>query len=132
VVAGYYEHSIRVAAQGRNVRSFVTMTRYPGNVLIVSPMSQKKIERVEDLKGTLVGVPDPGSQAHLFVNYLLFRHGLSASDITPVSIGGQAGGVAAVERGKIDVWSGFDPGISLVLKRHPNARVLAARAARQV
>lgn len=30
VVIGYYEHSIRVAAQGRRVRSFVTMTRYPG------------------------------------------------------------------------------------------------------
>src|SRR5437763_17074803 len=34
VVVGYYEHSVRMAAQGQALQSFVTMTHYPGNVLI--------------------------------------------------------------------------------------------------
>lgn len=79
VVIGHYEHSIRVAAQGRRVRSFVAMTRYPGNVIIVSPATKKRIEAIKDLKGALVRVPDPSSssQAHLFLNFLLVRNGLS-------------------------------------------------------
>jgi NitT/TauT family transport system substrate-binding protein len=131
VVVGYYDHPIRVAAQGRAVKSFVVMTRYPGNVLIVSPATKRDIRRIKDLKGAAVGVPDPGSQLHLFVNYALSRNGLSPSDITVVSVGDQAGGVAALEHGKIDVWSGLDPGVAQVLHRHPDARILIDARNRQ-
>jgi NitT/TauT family transport system substrate-binding protein len=124
VVAGYYEHSIRVAAQGRAVKSFIVMTRYPGNVLLVGPGAKKNIRRIEDLKGAAIGVNDPGSQGHLFVNYLLVRNGLAPSDITVVSVGTAPGGIAALEHGKIDVWAGFDPGVTQFVHRHPDARIL--------
>lgn len=77
VVLGFYDHSIRIAAQGQFVQAFVTMIRYPGNVVITSPQASARIRTVEDLKGASVGVPDLGSQAHLVLNYLLSRHGLA-------------------------------------------------------
>lgn len=94
-------------------------------MIIVSPATKKRIEAIKDLKGALVGVPDPSSQAHLFLNFLLVRNGLSPNDITAVAVGNQAAGVAALEHGNIDVWSGFDPGVTLLLKRHPGLHVLA-------
>lgn len=69
VVVGFYDHSIRLVAQGEAVRSFVTLTRYPGNVIITSPQASDRIHRIEDLKHARVGVPDLGSQAHLVLNY---------------------------------------------------------------
>lgn len=124
VVAGYYEHTIRVAPQGRAVKSLVLMTRYPGDVLVVSPLARQRISHISDIRGALVGVPDQGSQAHLFVNYLLGRNGLAPSDITVVSVGNLSGGVAALEHGKIDVWCGFDPGVTQYLRRHADAKII--------
>lgn len=125
VVVGFYDHSIRMAAQGQSFQSFVTMTRYPGNVIITAPATSEKIRRIEDLKHAFIGVPDLGSQAHLFLSFLLVRHGLAPSDVTPVATGSQSAAVAALERGRLDALSNFDPAVSQVIKRHPNVRILA-------
>jgi NitT/TauT family transport system substrate-binding protein len=125
VVVGFYDHSIRTAAQGQAVRSFVTMTRYPGNVIIASPKTSDRIRRIEDLRHASIGVPDLGSQAHLVVSFLLVRHGLAPSDITPVATGSQSAAIAALERGRLDALSNFEPAVTQVLKRHPEVRILA-------
>ncbi len=125
VVHGFYDHSIRIAAQGQSVQAFVTMLRYPGNVVITSPQASDKIRTIRDLKGASVGVSDLGSQSHLVLNFLLVRHGLAPSDVTPVAMGSQNAGIVALERGKIDALSNFEPAITQVLKRHPNVRILA-------
>src|SRR5215469_2296186 len=51
VVLGFMDHPMRVASQGQELRAFVALTRYPGNVVIVSPAASKRIHRIEDLKG---------------------------------------------------------------------------------
>src|SRR3954447_13048331 len=125
VVVGYYEHTVRMAAQGQALRSFVTMTHYPGNVLIVSPTASQSKRTIEDLKNSFVGVSDLGSQGHFFLNYVLSRHGLSPADVTAVSMSGSmTAAVAALEHGKVDAWSGFEPGVTQLRKRHPSARIL--------
>src|SRR5690349_11438 len=44
VVCGFYDHTVQMAAQGRDLKAFVTMLRYPGLVLVaVSP----KVRRIE-------------------------------------------------------------------------------------
>jgi NitT/TauT family transport system substrate-binding protein len=101
VVAGYYDHCIRVAAQGQTIQSFVTMTRYPGNVIILSPTASQSKQAIRDLKNSLIGVSDQWSQSHLFLNYILIRHGLSPVDITAVTIGTQPAALATFRR-KID------------------------------
>jgi NitT/TauT family transport system substrate-binding protein len=125
VVVGFYDHSIRIAAQGQSVRSFVTLTRYPGNVIITSPQSSRRIRSIGDLRQATIGVPDLGSQAHLVLMYLLVQHGLTPLDVKPVAVGTQSAGVAALERGRLDALSNFEPAVTQVLKRHPNVRVLA-------
>jgi NitT/TauT family transport system substrate-binding protein len=125
VVIGFYDHSIRMAAQGQSVQAFVSMLRCPGNVIITSPQASDRIRGLRDLKRASVGVPDLGSQAHLFLSFLLVRHGLALSDVTPVATGSQSAAVAAIERGRLDALSNFEPAVTQVLSRHPNVRILA-------
>src|SRR3954447_10167868 len=49
--AGFYELTIPLAAEGRHVQSFLIILERPGLVLAVSPSSERRIHRVEDLKG---------------------------------------------------------------------------------
>src|SRR5207253_263161 len=84
VVCGFYDHTIQMAAQGRDLKAFVTMLRYPGLVLV---SASPKIRRVEDLAGKTVGVSSPGSSTHLMLNYLLAGHGLQPSSVSVASIG---------------------------------------------
>src|SRR5436309_1573942 len=56
VVVGFHDDCVRMAAAGQAIRSFVTMTRYPGNLLFTSPQSSTRIQQIEDLKGSLIGV----------------------------------------------------------------------------
>jgi NitT/TauT family transport system substrate-binding protein len=78
-----------------------------------------------DLGHRSVGFSDLGSQPHIFLSYLLVRHGMSPSDVIPVGTGPQQAAIAALERGRLDAWAGMEPGVTMVLKRHANVRVLA-------
>lgn len=125
VATGFYDHAVQMAADGKDVKSFVTLTRYPGAVLLTSPEGSKRISRIEDLKGTNVGVTGPGSSSHFFVNYLLVTHGLSPDDIHVIAMGGGRSRVAALQNSKVDAGVTFEPSTSFVLRRAPGARVLA-------
>src|SRR5262249_9793593 len=56
VLTGNYNHTIQLAAQGKQVIAFAQMTQTPGLVLVVSPKTEKKIDSIADLKGAHVGV----------------------------------------------------------------------------
>ena len=45
VVAGFFDHTVQMAAEGKHVRSFVAMLRYPGLALIVSPAASRRSHR---------------------------------------------------------------------------------------
>jgi NitT/TauT family transport system substrate-binding protein len=100
IAAGFYEHAIQMAAEGRPFRAFVTMLQYPGMALVVSPKASRRIARIEDLKNTLVGVGTPGSPTHFYLNYLLSRHGIKPADVAVVGVGSPATAAAAVETRK--------------------------------
>jgi NitT/TauT family transport system substrate-binding protein len=122
VVCGFYDHTIQMAAQGREVRAFLTMLRYPGLVLVgVSP----SVQRIEDLKGKTVGISSPGSSTHMLVNYLLTTHGLQASDAATTAIGMSSTAVAAVSRATVDAAVMTDPALAVARQRNPAIRILA-------
>lgn len=123
VVAGFYDHTIQMAAEGRDMQAFVSMLRYPGFVAVASPAS--KITRVEELRGKIAGVTAPGSSSHFFLNHLLVKHGLSADAVSITGIGATASAIAAVTRGKVDGAIMFEPAVTMVRQQFPALTILA-------
>src|SRR5438067_4732857 len=124
VVCGFYDHTIQMAAEGRELVAFVTMLRFPGLVLVTSPQSAAKVSRIEDLRGRIAGVTTAGSSSHMLLTYLLQRHGLTGDAVAVTAIGTAATAVAAIERGKVDAGMMTDPAFTLVSRRNPRVRVL--------
>jgi len=122
VVCGFYDHAIQMAAQGKDVRAFVSILRYPG---LVAVSGSPSVARIEDLKGKVVGVSAAGSSTQMFLNYLLVTHGMKPADVSVASVGLGATAIAAVTRGKVDAAIMTDPGIDLVRKQLPSAKILA-------
>ena len=125
VVSGFYDHTIQMAAEGRELIAFVTMLRFPGLVLTTSPQAAATIQRIEDLKGKIVGVTTAGSSSQMFLTFLLTRHGVPADSVSVTAIGSAATAIAAVERGKIDAGWLADPSFTFVKERNRGIRVLA-------
>jgi NitT/TauT family transport system substrate-binding protein len=122
VVCGFYDHAVQMAAQGRDVRAFVTMLRYPGLVLV---STSARVNRVEDLKGKTVGVSAPGSSTHFLLNHLLATHGLQPSDVSVAAIGMASTAVAAATRPSVEAAVMTDPSLAIAMKRSPSIRILA-------
>jgi len=123
VVSGFYDHTIQMAAEGREFVAFVNILRYPGLVLVTSPHTS--VTKIEDLKGKVAGVTTPGSSSHMLLTFLLRRHGVEADAVSVTGIGGAATAVAAVERGTVDAGMMSDPAFTIVQRRAPGVRVLA-------
>lgn len=131
VVSGYFDHTVQMAAEGKPLRSFVSMLRYPGLALVVSPGTSRKISSIRDLAGSTVGVSAPGSSTHLLLNHLLVRNGLQPDSVSAVGVGMAAGAVAAMESGKVDAAVMAEPGISQLRARKGELRFLADTQSRR-
>jgi NitT/TauT family transport system substrate-binding protein len=125
VVSGFYDHTIQMAAEGRELVAFVTMLRYPGLVLVTSPQRAATVTSISDLKGRIAGVTAAGSSTHMLLTYLLQKHGVPVDSVSVTGIGASATAVAAVESGKVDVAVMTDPALTIVQRRAPSVRVLA-------
>jgi len=124
VVSGFYDHTIQMAAEGRELVAFVAMLRFPGMILVTSP-HRPEITRVEDLKGRIAGVTTAGSSSQMMLTSMLTRHGVPVDSVSITAIGSAATAVAAMEHGKVDAAMMADPAFTLVARRNPAARVLA-------
>jgi NitT/TauT family transport system substrate-binding protein len=125
VVSGFYDHTIQMAAEGRPLKAFVTMLRFPGLVLVTSPQSAATVTKIEDLKGRVAGVTTAGSSSQMLLAYMLQRHGVPADAVSVTAIGSAATAIAAIEHGKVDAGMMADPSFTLVARRNPSVRVLA-------
>jgi len=125
VVSGFYDHTIQMAAEGREFTAFVTMLRYPGLVLITSPQAADRVRNIAALKGAIAGVTTPGSSSQMFLNVLLAQHGVPVQSVSAIAIGGGATAVAAIERGRVDAGWIADPLLTILKRRNPGVRVLA-------
>ncbi|MFI5177918.1 MAG: ABC transporter substrate-binding protein [Vicinamibacterales bacterium] len=125
VVSGFYDHTIQMAAEGRELVAFVTMLRFPGLVLVTSPQSAGTLTTVADLKGRIAGVTTAGSSSQILLTYIMERNGLQADAVSITAIGSAATAIAALEHGKVDVGMVADPAFTLVRRRNPSVRVLA-------
>jgi len=124
VVSGFYDHTIQMAADQRELVAFVTMLRFPGLVLVISPQSAATVTRIEDLRGKIAGVTTAGSSTHMLLTYLLQQHGVPADSVSVTGIGTSATAVAAVENGKVHAAVMTDPALTILQRRAPALRVL--------
>jgi len=125
VVSGFYDHTIQMAAEGREFIAFVTMLRFPGLVLVTSPQSADTLKTIADLKGRVAGVTTAGSSSQMLLTYMLQRNGVASEAVSITAIGSAATAIAALEHGKVDVGMVADPAFTLVHRRNPGVRVLA-------
>ncbi len=112
VVAGAYEHTLRMQAKGQDIRAVAEMLRYPTIVVGVRKEKAGVIKSAADLKGAKIGVTAPGSSTYITVLYAMVKAGLKASDASFIGVGGGATAVAAMKRGEIDAISHLEPVIS--------------------
>ena len=124
-VSGFYDHTIQMAAEGRELVAFVAMLRYPGLVLTTSPARADEITGIDRLKGRIVGVTAAGSSTQMILTYLLSKHGVDPASVSIAAIGAAATAVAAVEHGKVDAAMMAEPAYTIVRKRNPGVRLLA-------
>jgi NitT/TauT family transport system substrate-binding protein len=125
VVSGFYDHTIQMAAEGREMIAFVTMLRFPGLVLVTSPQSAGAVTTIEAMKGRIAGVTSAGSSSQMLLTYMLQRHGVAPDTVSITAIGSAATAVAALEHGKVDAGMLADPAFTMVTRRNPSVRVLA-------
>jgi sulfonate transport system substrate-binding protein len=125
VVSGFYDHTIQMQADGREMIAFVSMLRFPGLVFVTSPQAAASVTRIEDLQGRIVGVTTAGSSSQMLLTYLLQRHHVRPEAVSVTAIGTAATAIAALEHGKVDAGMMADPAFTLVARRNPGVRVLA-------
>jgi NitT/TauT family transport system substrate-binding protein len=125
VASAFYELTVQMALQGRELTSFASLARYPGYVLAVSPGSTKKIHSVGDLKGGMVAISSPGSPTDLFLKYVMIQHGLSPDSASTVAAGSNAARFAILERSGVDAAVLSDPAVTQFLRLHPQTTMLA-------
>ena len=105
--------------------AFVVYDRYPGEVLVVSPVHTGEIKSIKDLAGKKVGVTAPGSSTDFFLKYLLRKNGLDPSGTSVIGVGVGATAIAAMEQGQIDAAVMLDPSVSVLQAGHPDLRILS-------
>lgn len=112
VVAGAYEHTIRMQAKNQDIRAVIELGRFPGIVLAVKKDKAAQIKSPADLKGMKIGVTAPGSSTNFFVNYLMAKAGANPKDAAFIGVGAGMSAVASMMKGEIDAISNLDPVIS--------------------
>jgi NitT/TauT family transport system substrate-binding protein len=114
VVAGAYEHTMRMQLRGQSIVGFVLMGR--GMQIAIAVRSDKAgaIKSPADAKGLKFGVSAPGSSTHLLVNYWIGKGGLKPSEVVIIGVGAGASVVAGIEKGELDAISQTDPAVSIL------------------
>jgi NitT/TauT family transport system substrate-binding protein len=112
MVAGAYEHTLRMQAKGQDIRATIEMLRFPTIVIGVRKSLADKIKSAADFKGLKIGVTAPGSSTFITAVHAMSKAGLKASDASFIGVGGGASAVAAMKKGEIDVISHLDPVIA--------------------
>jgi NitT/TauT family transport system substrate-binding protein len=125
VVSGYFDHCVNLAAKKQELQAFVVYDRYPGLVLVVSPMHTGEIKSIKDLAGKKIGVSAPGSSTDFFLKYLLKKNGLDPASASVIGVGLAATAVAAMEQGQIDAAVMLDPSVTILQGNHPDLRILS-------
>ena len=114
VVAGAYEHTIRMQQRGQPIIGFALIGRGMQLAIGLRKDVAAKVKGPADIKGMKFGVTAPGSQTHMLVNNWAAKGGLKPTDIVAIGVGAGASVVAAIEKGEVDGISQADPALTIL------------------
>jgi NitT/TauT family transport system substrate-binding protein len=118
VTTGFYEHTIRLQVQGKQLTLFTLFDLYPGLVLLVTKEHAGDVHSSKDLKGHSVGVTAKGSSTDEMVKILAKKVGLAPDDIAVRNIGTGSDAIAAFKNPG-DMWAGVtvDPAATMIVNQ---------------
>ena len=117
VVAGAYEHTIRMQQRGQAIKGFALIGRGMQLAIGIRNDLADKVKGPADIKGMKFGVTAPGSQTQMLVTYWAAKGGLKASDIAAIGVGAGASVVAAIENKSVDGISQSDPALTILQEK---------------
>lgn len=117
VVAGAYEHTIRMQQRGQPIVGFALIGRGMQLAIGLRTDVAARIKGPADIKGMKFGVTAPGSQTHMLVNNWAAKGGLKPTDIVAIGVGAGASVVAAIEKGEVDGVSQADPALTILQEK---------------
>lgn len=117
IAVGFYDHTIQMQSQNKEVVGFVMLSRNSGLVLAGGKDSTFDPAKPETIKGAKIGITAPGSSSDFFVRYYLQRHNMSANDVSLIGVGSGSAAVAALQQGKVDLLVNYDPAATFVAEK---------------
>jgi len=127
VAVGFYDHTIQMQSQRKDVVAFVELARNSGLVLAGGKDSKFDPAKPETIKGAKIGITAPGSSSDFFVRYYLQRHKIPADEVSIIGVGSGSAAVAALEQGKIDLLVNYDPAATFVVEKGVGKILIDAR-----
>jgi len=127
VVAGAYEHTIRMQQRGQAIKGFALIGRGMQLAIGMRKDVADKVKGPADIKGMKFGVSAPGSQTHMLVANWAAKGGLKATDFAVIGVGAGASVVAAIENKSVDGVSQADPALTILQERGEVKIVLDTR-----
>jgi len=118
VVAGAYEHTIRMQQRGQDVTGFALIGRGMQICIALRNDVAARVKGPADIKGMKFGVTAPGSSTHMLLNFWAAKGGLKASDVVAIGVGAGASVIAAVEKGEVDGVSQTDPALTILTNKN--------------
>jgi NitT/TauT family transport system substrate-binding protein len=128
IAVGFYDHTIQMQAQNKDVVAIVLLARNSGLVMAGRPDTTFDPAKPETIKGAKVGITAPGSSSDFFVRYYLQRNGLSSDDVSLIGVGSGSSAVAALEQGKVDVLVNYDPAATFIEEKGVGKILIDARS----
>jgi len=127
VVAGAYEHTIRMQQRGQAIKGFALIGRGMQLAIGLRNDVAAKVKGPADIKGMKIGVTAPGSQTQMLAQAWAAKGGLKASDIVIIGVGAGASVVAAIENKSVDGVSQSDPALTILQEKNLIKIVLDTR-----
>jgi len=126
-----FRNTFLAAAHGRPVKSFFLGAETLSAMLVVCEKKAAQLRRVENLKGTTIGMAGFGTAQQEYLQYILSRSGFTLADVTLVAYGTGPSAIAALQYGKVDAGIINGSAFAILRRRAPGVRVLVDPRTRQ-
>ncbi len=124
---GFYDHTIQMQAQGKQISCVFLLNDIPGVLLGVRTELADKVKTGADLKGLKLGITAPGSSTDTMARSYIKKSGLGPRDVNIIAVGSGAPGLVTLEAKNIDALVYFDPIATLLARKNGAIPLFDAR-----